>query len=546
MPTDSDLTDLQSIANEINENLSNLCESFHIPGISIMISKHGAESYDFSYGLSDIEKKTAVKRNTIFKIASITKVFTAIGICQLYEKGLVDFDIDINHYLSGFVPPIRYKTGSDPITLRHLLTHTSGIGELQRYSDLFRHGFNINVKGKRKIPPLKHFYRYGITTKVKPGTKYSYSNIGMGVVGLIIESVSKMSYRDYIKKHILDPLGMKNTDFLPNDDLLQNSAKGYLDNRNKGKYKQVKPLQTGILPAGNGSSTVEDLTILAQCILNEGQYKGIGILNTETVNEMVKPWFQLDKRLEAMGCGVFLEQIANIQLISHTGATSGFMSGMTMIKDSRISVVTLSNIDEIFANHGTLRIHNLIVQRILKITPKFKFHEQDDRIYSAFERIKEYERKLYSENSAVSNTLGYNNNQLNDLKKFCGYYRPSKGMLTNTRVYMMGFQFKIAIDKKSSQLKLTTLRSQSKNPTLLSQFDDYDPNYFYYEFKRQGSSISQIEKIIFEMDDRNKVKSLLIDKIGLHKKRFWSSILGTAIRYGILLGIVIGILFVVF
>ena len=222
------------------------------------------------------------------------------------------------------------------------------------------------------------------------------------------------------------------------------------------------------------------------------------------------------------------------------------MSGMTMIKDSRISVVTLSNIDEIFANHGTLRIHNLIIQRILNITPKFKIPEQDDLIYSAFERIKEYERKLYSENSAVSNTLGNNNNQLNDLKKFCGYYRPSKGMLTNTRVYMMGFQFKITIDKKSSQLKLTTLRSQSKNPTLLSQFDDYDPNYFYYEFKRQGSSISQIEKIIFEMDDRNKVKSLLIDKIRLHKKGFRSSILGTAIRYGILLGIVFGILITVF
>jgi CubicO group peptidase (beta-lactamase class C family) len=557
--------DLSKIVLDIEQNLPKLCEYFKIPGFALQIFQKEGLSRTFCYGYSNIAMQVKVKEDTIFRIASITKLFTAIGICQLWEQGKVDFDKDINEYLKNVIPPIQYRDGTIPITLRHLLTHTSGIGELQRYSDLFRPGFNINVYGNREIPQLSWFYRYGIFTNIPPGSKYAYSNIGMGLVGLIIEVLSGMRYRDYCKKYILDPLDMSSTDFLPNTDLAPRMAQGYLDNSIKGKFKPVKPMQTGIIPAGNGYSTIRDLSILAQCILNGGEYQGKRILKPETIEMMIKPWFQLDSRMEAMGCAFFLEKIGDYTLISHNGATSGFMSALLIIKELNISMVSLSNIDEIFANHGTIRLQNLFAQRILGITEspitpalqaelesdqnnkkknKKKINQKDPKKgeieeeeeeegidFSALEIIKTYEMEhhLIKTKNDISTKNEENTQIYNNLKKYCGYYRPAKGILTNTRVYMMGFQFKVSV--KNNQLFLSTLKKMGRNAVQLHRFSELDPNYFYYKYKRQGASISQIEKIIFTENQNNQIDSLIIDKLKLYKVGFLGSINGIVLKW---------------
>ncbi len=561
MRTGLNKRELTNIIQEIENNLADLCKNFKIPGLAIQIVQKEGLSKPIYEGFYDIQRQKQVNEDTIFRIASITKLFTAIGICQLYEQGKVDFDKDINEYLHTLIPPIKYRYGPERITLKHLLTHTSGIGELQRYSDLFRPGFNINIYGNRKIPHLVWFYRYGILTEVKPGTKYAYSNLGMGLVGLIIEVLSGMSYREYCKKFILDILGMRSTDFLPNPDLGPRIAQGYLDNALKGKFKPVKPMQTGIIPAGNGYSTIGDLSILGQCILNGGEYQGKRILKPETVEMMIRPWFQLDPRMEAMGCAFFLEKIGDFTIISHNGATSGFMSALSIIKELNISIVTLSNVDEIFANHGTIRIHNLIIQRMLgiteslitpAITTEFKLTQKHeiknlstrklkqsplhqtkygDTIYTALELIKKTEAEHKLQQGTNNQTTINNEKKKNPLKKYCGYYRPAKGMLTNTRVYMMGFQFKITL--KKNELYLSTLKKMGNDAVKLYQFNGSDSNYFFYEYKRQGASISQIEKIIFIENQKNQIEYLIIDKLKLNRKGFFGSIMGIALKCAI-------------
>ena len=144
-----------------------------------------------THGVTDETTRAPVTPDTVFRIGSLTKTFTAVAVMQLWEQGLVDLDAPANDYLTTFrLRPTRPDL--QPATLRHLLTHTAGIGYWPRLSDLLHPVFGCG-RGSPQPAPLGEYYRRGLPQEVQPGTKWVYSNHGFAALGQVVEDVSGRS-----------------------------------------------------------------------------------------------------------------------------------------------------------------------------------------------------------------------------------------------------------------------------------------------------------------------------------------------------------------
>ncbi len=247
-------------------------------------------------GLADIEAQRPMQRDTIFRIASMTKPITALAVMQLVEQGKVYVVDAVEKYLSDFQgqmllvsrdqATVTLKKPSRPITVRDLLTHTSGLpGYPRGMADVYQkrnRTLNETTIAISQSPLM-----------FEPGTKWSYCNPGIDTLGRIIEVVSGLSYDQYLAKHIFAPLGMVDTTPYPSADQLKRVAMTY--NRKDGKLIATPG---GVLdyttqakhpvPAGGLFSTGDDLAKLYQCLLNQGTLGGKRIIGEKTLAEMTR------------------------------------------------------------------------------------------------------------------------------------------------------------------------------------------------------------------------------------------------------------------
>jgi CubicO group peptidase (beta-lactamase class C family) len=181
-------------------------------GLALGVVDDGGLRFFQGHGLADIASNTPITEDTVFRIGSITKTFTAIAMMQLWERGLVDLDAPASEYLRGYrlVP-------ADPTwpaaTVRHLLTHTAGIPEVLRLTDLFHPTWgpidarppirSVEIGGP--IPSLVDCYRQGLKTVVEPGSDFAYSNHGFATLGQIVEDVSAVPLERYLREPSSNP-----------------------------------------------------------------------------------------------------------------------------------------------------------------------------------------------------------------------------------------------------------------------------------------------------------------------------------------------------
>jgi CubicO group peptidase (beta-lactamase class C family) len=233
---------------------------------------------------------------------------------QLVERGQLDLDANINDYLTEFKIPDTYP---EPITMKHLLTHTPGF-EDGALGYLF-------VQSTDEIVPLSDSLKAHIPWRVRsPGTYSSYSNYGTALAGLIVADVSGMPFNEYIEKNILEPLGMENSTFrepLP-DRLAENMATGY--KRKKGVYeKDDFEIISNFGPAGALSSTAADMARFMIAHLQNGRYGDARILEEETAKQMHSQQYTLDPRLPGMAYGFYESRVNGQHIIGHGGDTRG-------------------------------------------------------------------------------------------------------------------------------------------------------------------------------------------------------------------------------
>jgi len=308
------------------------------PAAGLAVAVVGPDGLRFfrAVGVSDSAQGTPVTEHTVFRIGSISKTFTAIAVMQLRDRGLLDLDDPVSSHL-GSVRLTPACGWFRPVTIRQLLTHTSGIGELRNLADLFRPTIGLAIGSGQPAPPLSAYYRGGLRVEVEPGSKWAYANHGFAVLGQLVEDVSGEPFGAYMRAHVLGPLGMEHTDFARTDPIARQLATGYMLRR-RG-LKAVKDREIVVQPAGSVFAPAADMARYAAALLRGGG----DVLKPETLSEMFQPQYQADPRIPGIALCFWLGDVGGHRTAGHGGGWPGFISALTVAPDDGVAVLAFTN-----------------------------------------------------------------------------------------------------------------------------------------------------------------------------------------------------------
>ena len=291
-------------------------------------------------GLADVATNRPVTEDTVFRVASITKTFTAIAVLQLVQQGLVDLDDPANAYLRG-VQLLHKGDGQRPATVRHLLTHTAGIGEEVTPWAMLRRDFGESVGPGQPVPALEVFYRGRLRLDAEPGTRFRYTDHGPALLGQLVEDVTRRPFADHLRERVFRPLGMADTDLVLSPALRARLATGYRLGR-RG-LRVVPPREVVTAGAGGAYSTPRDMARYAAALLGGGSNEHGSVLRPATVASMVAPHYRPDPRIPGMGLAFFRVEAGGHRVVEHQGLLPGFDSQMFVAPDDGVAVLAFTN-----------------------------------------------------------------------------------------------------------------------------------------------------------------------------------------------------------
>jgi CubicO group peptidase (beta-lactamase class C family) len=306
-----------------------------IAGATVSVVRNGALLFAKGYGFADAPARALVDADrTLFRIASVTKLFTATALMQLVEQGRLDLDTDVNHYLDFEIP----ATFPEPITVRHLLTHTPGFEE-----DIRR----LFTYDPAAIMPLRTWLVETMPARVRPAGQFSsYSNYGLALAGHLVERLSGLSWEDYLDRHIFAPLGMTRTTArqpLPAH-LAAGMSRGYLHGQGTWRERPFE-LTVGGAPAGSISATAHDMARFMLAHLGGGALDGTRILEEDTARLMHARAFTHDPRLPGFALGFFEMSSHGLRIIGHGGNTAWFHNVLALVPEHDVGVFVSYNTD---------------------------------------------------------------------------------------------------------------------------------------------------------------------------------------------------------
>ncbi len=303
---------------------------------TVLVAKGGEVLYQEAFGKRDFASGDANTLDTKFHLGSMPKMFTSVAVAQLAEKGKLKYDEPIATYL----PDYPNQDVAKKVTLHHLLTHTSGLG------DYFGPEFSKKSAGLKTLEDYYQFFAQA-PLRFEPGKSWSYSNAGMHVAGIVVERVSGMSYYDYIQKNIFEKAGMKNTGNGWRTEATPGLAKGYtrqgtedvldLEPPAKENFDSLPP-RGG--PAGGAHSTLADLHRFAQALMGN---KLVEAKYTELITTGKAEIPRSKGAKYAYGFEEFL--VNGKRVIGHSGGAPGMNAILRIAPESGYTVVVLSNWD---------------------------------------------------------------------------------------------------------------------------------------------------------------------------------------------------------
>jgi CubicO group peptidase (beta-lactamase class C family) len=291
-----------------------------IAGAVIVIVKDGKILFSKGYGYADVENKVPViPERTVFRPGSVGKLFTWTAVMQLVEQGKLDLDRDVNDYLDFSVPHDFGK----PTTLRNLMTHTPGLEEELKDSE---------VNKLSELPSLRSFLVGHLPRQIfPPGTIPAYSNTGAILAGYIVQRVSSQPYAEYVTEHVFKPLGMAHTTCSqpPPDIPDAFMSKPYaLASEKEKPFELVSPDSA---PEGGMSVTAIDMAHFMIAHLQDGEFEGRRILREETARLMRTRQFTTDPSLPGMGLGFIGQDRNGLEIFGHDGDTNYYHSDLHLI-----------------------------------------------------------------------------------------------------------------------------------------------------------------------------------------------------------------------
>ena len=292
------------------------------PGVAIAVVQDGKPLLVKGYGFANLEHQIPVKPETIFQSGSVGKQFASMAVMMLVEEGKIGLDEKLLKYIPD-VPP-----SWSGITVRHLLTHTSGLGDYPQTFDLQRDGSEQEIfKQLQSVPPAS-----------PPGERWAYSNVGYVTLGVLIRKVSGQFYGDFLAQRVFKPLGMTTARIISEADIVHNRAAGY--ELIKGEIKN----QTWVAPSLN---TTADgalyLTVLDMIKWDEALTAG-RLLKKESYEQMWSPVQLNNGTTHPYGFGWMFGEVNGKKLIEHGGAWQGFKAHIARYPDNKLTVIVLANL----------------------------------------------------------------------------------------------------------------------------------------------------------------------------------------------------------
>jgi D-alanyl-D-alanine carboxypeptidase len=308
--------------------------SKRIPGMSVCVVRHGNVLLAKGYGLSNVELFVPATEHTIYELASLTKPFTATAVMMLAEDGRLSLQDHLTRYFPT-APPTW-----EAVTIGQLLSHTSGFGDffsMPEFNSKSDFAWNREYSHEELLPLL---LRDPILSA--PGEKWSYSNLGYYILGLVIERVSGQSYEDFLHQRIFKPLGMKETRRMSRSDIIPGRASGYTwenETLKNAKYTSV----TWAYSEGGLVSSVSDIAKATAGLFEDR------LLKKTTLDSMWRPYRVNNGTSSDYGLGWNVGTDPKRRQIYHSGNKPGFASIIRHYPDESLTVVVLMNVDNQYA-----------------------------------------------------------------------------------------------------------------------------------------------------------------------------------------------------
>jgi CubicO group peptidase (beta-lactamase class C family) len=413
---------------EIEDLIHQTLDLWHVPGLAIAVVQDDQVIFCDGFGYRNVSRSLPVTANTFFPIASCTKAFTAMSVAMLVDAGLVEWDQPVQKYLPDFKMWDDFATLR--LTPRDLLSHRCGLPG----HDMMWYATKFN---RREIFERLRYLEPTLDLR----TGFQYQNLMYAVIGLLVESISGISWEQFVQTKILDRIGMENTNLSTHT--TQNSANFASPYLYQGGQCKELPIFTeeaekiAMCPAGGICSCVSDMAIWLQVQLNQGKIGGEALVSEENMNQMHTPhMFVADPiarkkygyEFTSYGLGWGMRSHKGEFLLEHDGMKDGFYSLVSLMPQHKIGIVALSNADAYWTAPQANLAPNIISYAIYDRLLGVNLTDWNALMKSTYDEMAEAIRK-YKEEAKVASPIHEPTTHLID--RYLGEYEhPGYGIVS--------------------------------------------------------------------------------------------------------------------
>jgi CubicO group peptidase (beta-lactamase class C family)/D-alanyl-D-alanine dipeptidase len=326
----------------------------HLPALSIALVDDQRIIWARGFGFANPAGKVPATADTVYRVGSVSKLFTDIAVMQLVEQGKLDLDVPVTRYLPDFKPANPF---GQPITLRQLMSHRSGLVREPPVGHYFDPSNPSLAQTVASLNQTELVYA--------PGTRTKYSNAAVTVVGYLLEKTQNEPFARYLKRTLLDPLGMKTSGFEPTPALKRDLAQAVMWTYHDREFP-APTFELGTAPAGCMYTTVNDLSRFLSTLFAGGQGPGGRILKSATLEAMwTPPPAKPGKEKAPFGIGFHVKDLDGHRRIGHGGAIYGFVTELGALPDEKLGVVVVASRD--CAHAVTTRIADVALRQLLAV-----------------------------------------------------------------------------------------------------------------------------------------------------------------------------------
>jgi len=328
----ADAPDLADVTMRLEREIRRRMATDRLPSVSVALVRDGAVAWKAAYGHANVWAKTPATPDTLYSTGSTFKPLNATTVMRLVEQGKLALDDPIGPRLRDDAP--RQPAGSAPITLRHLLTHTSGLPTSGNTVPLW----------ERELPADLRTATSGLVADAPPGRRVLYSNVGFALAGRIAGEAAGVPFEDLVRAEVLAPLGLTHTTFAPSGPDVERLALPYT--RTPDGVAALRQVRFDVWPAGDVYSTAEDLATFLAAHLEGGTLRGTRVLSEASCAEMHRRQPGGGPGPRGFGLAFLVDETPGRRGIRHDGLVVGMTAEMAGDLDRRVGVVLLSNLSE--------------------------------------------------------------------------------------------------------------------------------------------------------------------------------------------------------